>query len=185
MSALIVVSGPSGVGKGTLVRRVLNHFPQLEIGLSWTTRKPRRGDAEGTKQYRYVTRDEFMEAVERGEFLEWAEYSGNLYGSWKGEGQHTLLEIETQGALQVAMATDKAFLVGVLPPGDDLDQKLAVIEQRLLGRDTEAADVARQRLAIAPNEIAAIERWWPHIIINDDVVRASQELIDLVEPQLC
>lgn len=185
MSALIVVSGPSGVGKGTILQTVLSRLPKLKVGLSWTTREPRPGDKEGIKRYRYVTRDEFMAAVSRGEFLEWAEYNGNLYGSWYGGDCHTLLEIEVQGALQVAEARPEAILVGLLPPGDDLAQQLAVIEQRLLGRGSEDLEAARERLAIAPQEITAIFAKWPHIIVNDDVERASQELVELIVPHLC
>lgn len=185
MSALIVVSGPSGVGKGAILQTVLCRLPILEIGLSWTTRAPRPGDEDGIKRYRYVTRDEFMAAVGRGEFLEWAEFGGNLYGSWYGGDKHTLLEIEVQGAQQVAEARPEAILVGLLPPGNNLTQQMAVIEQRLFGRGSEATEVARKRLAIAPQEIETITARWPHIIVNDDVERASQELIGLIEPHLC
>ncbi len=185
MSALIVVSGPSGVGKGTILQTVLSRLPKLQIGLSWTTREPRPGDDEGIKRYRYVTRNEFMAAVSRGEFLEWAEYNGNLYGSWYGGDRHTLLEIEVQGALQVAESRLEAILVGLLPPGDDLAQQMTVIEQRLLGRGSEETEAARKRLSIAPKEITTITTQWPHMIVNDDVERASQELIELIEPHLC
>lgn len=126
-----------------------------------------------------------MAAVGRGEFLEWAEYNGNLYGSWYGGERHTLLEIEVQGAQQVAASRPEAVLVGILPPGNSLSQQMAVIEQRLLGRGSEVTEVARKRLAIAPQEITTITSKWPHIIVNDDVGRASQELVDLIEPHLC
>lgn len=180
MGALIVVSGPSGVGKGTLLRRVLNHFSELEIGLSWTTRMPRRDDAEGIKRYHYVTREEFMAAVDRGEFLEWAEYGGNLYGSWYGGDEQTLLEIDIQGALQIAELRPEALLVGILPPGDCLSEQVEVVRGRLLGRGSEAQAVADKRLAIAPEEIDTITRLWPHTIVNDDIQLASQKLITLI-----
>lgn len=182
---MIVVSGPSGVGKGTILQKVLKRLPELEIGLSWTTRMPRRDDAEGIKRYHYVSRDEFMSAVDRDEFLEWAEFGGNLYGSWHGGDRHVLLEIEVQGAQQVAASRPEAILVGILPPGNSLSQKMAVVEQRLLGRGSEVTEVARKRLAIAPQEIESISSRWPHVIINDDVDRASQELVELIEPLLC
>lgn len=185
MSALIVVSGPSGVGKGTILQKVLKRLPNLEIGLSWTTRAPRPGDEEGIKRYHYVTRNEFMAAVSRGEFLEWAEYGGNLYGSWYGGDKHTLLEIEVQGALQVAEARPEAILAGLLPPGDDLVQQMTVIKQRLLGRGSDNSEAARKRLAIAPEEITTITAKWPHIIVNADVEWASQKLVELIEPHLC
>ncbi len=182
MSILIVVSGPSGVGKGTLLRRVLDRFPELQVGLSWTTREWRVGDDDGIKRYQYVSRDEFMQAVERGEFLEWAEFGGNLYGSWYREEGHTLLEIEVQGAQQVLAAKPDAYLVGILPPGNNLEEQLAVVEQRLLGRGSEDKAAALKRLAAAPSEIAALTTIWPRVIVNNDLEQATHELIALIEP---
>lgn len=181
---LIVVSGPSGVGKGTILKRVVAELPQLQIGSSWTTREPRQGDEREVKRYKYVTRDEFMRAVDKGELLEWAEFSGNLYGSWCQGDQHTLLEIEIQGALQVAQVKPEAVLIGILPPGGDLTQQLAVVEDRLRKRGNEALGSICRRLEVASGEITTIASIWPNIIINDDVERASKELIEMIQPNL-
>lgn len=186
MGALIVVSGPSGVGKGTVLQNVLARVPSLEPGLSWTTRLPRPGDEGGTKNYRYVSHSEFMRAVDGGEFLEWAEYGDNLYGTWGNydDRRHILLEIEVQGALQIAESRPEALLVGLLPPGDSLAQQLTVIEDRLLGRGSDGRGAVRNRLATAPKEITTITAYWPHIIINDDAGQASQQLVELIKPYL-
>jgi guanylate kinase len=179
-SRLTVLSGPSGVGKGTVVRAVRASYPHIWVSVSCTTRAPRPGEREGV-EYRFVTRAKFAAMVEAGELLEHAEFAGNLYGTPRvpvlerlAAGTPALLEIELQGARQVRSALPQAHLIFLAPPS------WSELERRLTRRGTESAAVIEQRLARARVEMAA-EPEFDCVVINDDVNRAAAELVGLVE----
>jgi len=179
-SRLSVLSGPSGVGKGTVVRAVRERHPQVWVSVSCTTRFPRPGERDGV-EYRFVTRPEFERLIEAGELLEWAEFAGNLYGTPRepvlrhlADGVPALLEIELQGARQVRAAMPDAFLVFLTPPS------WAELERRLAGRGTEAPEVIAARLERARIEMAAAQEF-DAVVVNDDVGRAAAELVRLIE----
>ncbi|MCW2497565.1 guanylate kinase [Jatrophihabitans sp.] len=182
MPRLSVLSGPSGVGKGTVVAKVRSLYPHIWVSVSCTTRAPRPGETDGV-EYRFVSRDRFRELAERGQLLEHAEYAGNLYGTPRGpveeqlaHGDPALLEIELQGARQVRAAMPEAFLVFLAPPS------WPELERRLTGRGTEAPAQLAARLERAKVELAA-EHEFDAVIVNDDVERAAAELVDLIEAQ--
>jgi len=179
---LSVLSGPSGVGKGTVVAKVRSLYPHIWVSVSCTTRTPRPGETDGV-EYRFVSRDRFAAMVAGGELLEHAEYAGNWYGTPRlaveehlAAGDPALLEIELQGARQVRRAMPEAFLVFLAPPS------WPELERRLTGRGTEDPAQLAARLAQAKVELAA-EHEFDAVIINDDVERAAAELVDLIEAE--
>ncbi|ERN40222.1 guanylate kinase [Rubidibacter lacunae KORDI 51-2] len=173
---LIVLTGPSGVGKGTLVRSLLQRHPDLQLSVSATTRAPRPGEVHG-QDYWFLARAEFKAAIAAGELLEWAEYAGNYYGTPRqmvseqfAAGKSVLLEIELAGARQVRAQYDAEIVsIFLLPPSlDELERRL-----RDRGKDSETA--IAKRLARAREEVAAQHEFdWQ--IINDDLETALQQL---------
>lgn len=177
---LTVLSGPSGVGKGTVARKVRELYPQVWVSVSCTTRFPRPGETNGV-EYWFVSRDRFAELVAEGKLLEHAEYGGNLYGTPRepvldriAAGQPPLLEIDPQGARQVRAAMPGAQLVFLAPPSWE------ELERRLIGRGTESPEVIAARLEQARAELAAVDEF-DVTIVNDDVGRAAKELVTLIE----
>lgn len=177
---LTVLTGPSGVGKGTVVRAVRRLFPHVWVSVSCTTRHPRPGERNGV-EYWFVTRERFAELVEAGELLEHAEFAGNLYGTPRAPveerlatGAPTLLEIDLQGARQVRAAMPEAQLVFLAPPSWE------ELERRLAGRATETDEHVAARLEQARVELAAADEF-DTTIVNDDVARAAAELVRLIE----
>lgn len=176
---LTVLSGPSGVGKGTVVRALRGLAPNVWVSVSCTTRDPRPGETDGIDYY-FVTRERFAELVEADELLEHAEFAGNCYGTPRhavlehlAAGSPTLLEIELEGARQVRRSLPEARFVFLAPPSiDDL-------MQRLHGRGTESADALVARLERAQVELAA-EQEFDEVIVNNDVEQAARELAALI-----
>jgi guanylate kinase len=183
VAKVFVITGPSGVGKGTLIERLLERVPQLELSVSATTREPRPGEEDG-RDYHFLTPEEFDRRVEAADFLEHATYSGNRYGTLRGEverrlseGRSVVLEIEVQGARQVRVAMPEAVLIFIAPPDP------AALRQRLEGRGTDSPEAIERRLRTAEIELEA-QAEFPHVIVNDDVQKAAAELEGLVREQL-
>lgn len=179
MPSTFVITGPSGVGKGTLIRALCGRVPELELSTSATTRQPRAGEEDGV-DYHFLDPDEFARRVGAGDFLEHATYSGNRYGTLRSEvekrtarGAPVLLEIEVQGARQVRKSMPEAVQIFIAPPD------AADLRRRLEGRGTDSPEVIKSRLEVAVEELAA-RREFPHTVVNDDVDRASAELEGLV-----
>jgi guanylate kinase len=177
---VLVVTGPSGVGKGTLIRTLRERVPGLELSISATTRRPRPGEQAGV-DYHFLSQEEFDRRLEAGEFLEHAEYAGNRYGTLRSEltrarnagARALVLEIEVQGARQVREALPAAVQVFIAPPSEE------ALRTRLVGRGADDPEQIERRLAVANDEIAARDEF-EHVIVNDRLDDAVQELVSLV-----
>ena len=176
---VFVITGPSGVGTGTLIRALCGRIPELELSISATTRRPRPGEEDGV-DYHFLSHAEFARRVEAGEFLEHATYSGNMYGTLRSEveerarrGVPVLLEIEVQGARQIRESMPEAVQIFIAPPS------AADLRRRLEGRATDEADVIDSRLRVAVEELAARGEF-RHTVVNDDVEHAAAELESIV-----
>lgn len=183
MARVFVITGPSGVGKGTLIRLLLEEVPELVLSVSATTRRPRPGETHG-EDYWFLTDAEFDERVEAGDFVEWAEYAGRRYGTLRSEldrclerGVPVVLEIEVQGAQQVRRTMPEAVQVFIAPPSSD------VLRQRLVGRGTDDPDQIERRLETAERELAA-QGEFHHVVVNDRLDDAVRELVGLVRATL-
>jgi guanylate kinase len=176
---LTVLSGPSGVGKNTVIAAVRRLFPDVWLSVSVTTRSPRRGETDGV-EYHFVDDDQFDRMVKDGEFVEHATFAGNRYGTPRaplerrlGDGLPALLEIELQGARQVRVVMPSARFVFLAPPSWD------ELVHRLTGRGTERPEVIERRLARARVELAA-EPEFDAVVVNDDVEAAAARLVSLM-----
>jgi len=176
---LTVITGPSGVGKGTLVSRLLERHPGIWLSVSATTRAPRPGEQEGI-QYFFLERSDFEQLAAGGGLLEWAEFAGNLYGTPRGAvedrlavGRPVLLEIELEGARQVRQSFPGAFQLFVAPPS------FAELERRIRGRGTDSEDAIQKRLARARVELEAAAEF-DAVLVNGDLETALLELEGLM-----
>ena len=176
---LIVISGFSGAGKGTLMKKLIDNYDQYALSISMTTRAPREGEVDG-REYFFSTREQFEDKIKQGGFIEHAQYCGNYYGTPKDyveeqleAGKDVILEIEIQGAMKVKEQFPDAVLLFVMPPS------IAVLHQRLIGRGTETEDVIVERLQRAEEEAVGIEEY-DYIIINDDLDTCVRELHELL-----
>ena len=183
MSRAFVITGPSGVGKGTLIRGVMDRVGDLELSVSATTRPPRVGEVDGV-DYHFLTRQQFDRRVAAGEFLEHADYAGNHYGTLRSEledrlraGRPVVLEIEVQGARQVREAMPEAMQVFIAPPS------LEELRTRLIARGTDDAEEVERRLRVAEGELAA-QPEFRHVVVNDRLQEALARLTEIVTREL-
>lgn len=181
---LIVLTGPSGVGKGTLMRSLLQRHPELYYSVSATTRPPRPGEIDG-KHYHFINRSKFEKLVAGGEFLEWAEFAGNYYGTPRqavlnqiNSGKSVVLEIELEGARQIRSSFAEAFSIFILPPS------INELEKRIRSRGQDTEDAIARRLRRAQDEINAAEEFDLQIV-NDDfeaALNSIEEALDNFQP---
>jgi guanylate kinase len=183
LARVFVITGPSGVGKGTLIRSLLERVPELQLAVSATTRDPRPGEHDGV-DYHFLSEAEFDGRVINGEFVEHADYSGRRYGTLRaelerrlGEGASVVLEIEVQGARQVREAMPDAVRIFVAPPSEE------ALRARLVGRGTDRPDQVEARLATAREELAAKDEF-DDVVVNDRLERAVEELERLVRSRM-
>lgn len=177
-SAIYVITGPSGVGKGTVIRALRERHPELGLSVSATTRAPRAGEVDG-EHYHFLSPDEFEGRVQAGDFVEHAEYSGNRYGTLREELERNaekggvVLEIELQGARQIRRSMPEALQIFIAPPTAD------TLRERLVGRGTDSAEAIERRLAVAEEELAA-QGEFEHVVVNDDLetaVNAMEQIL--------
>ena len=178
LKKLFVISGSSGVGKGTVINSLLSEHKDITLSISYTTRSPRAGEKNGMN-YFYTTRDDFLKSVKNNEFLEWAEFSGNCYGTKYSfveetlKKSHVLLEIDTQGALQVKEKIPDSILIFITPPSYD------ELEQRLRGRKTDSEEAIQKRLEFVKIEKENSKKF-DYVIVNDTVENAVKKIEDII-----
>lgn len=176
---LYVISGSSGVGKGTVLKGFLENNPEFMLSISCTTRNPRPGEVDGVN-YFFLSKEEFQDCIEKDKFLEWAEFAGNFYGTKKKyinkcleENKDIILEIDTQGALQVKKRMPEAVLIFICPPSYE------TLENRLRGRHTEDEATIQKRLQEAKIELERAQSF-DYRIVNDDLQNAIKSLEDVI-----
>lgn len=176
---LVLYTGCSGVGKGTIMKRLLERDPLIRLSVSNTTRDPREGEINGV-HYHFVSREAFLALADADGYIEYAEYCDNLYGTPKRQveemleqGYHVFLEIEVQGGLQVMERYPDVLSIFILPPS------MEELESRLRGRGTETEDVIQKRLREAENELAVAEKY-QYRVVNDDLDRAVEEVLAIL-----
>jgi guanylate kinase len=181
---VFIISAPSGTGKTTLVRRVMDLLPALRFSVSYTTRPPRRGEKDGV-DYRFVSQGVFLEMIHQDQFLEWAEVLGHYYGTarvdplaLKAEGIDLILDIDTEGAKKAKEKLDQAVLIFLLPPSLDS------LKDRLTGRGLDPPERIQFRLAHAKREIEE-SHWYHHIIVNEKIEESVEKLKAIILTERC
>ncbi len=182
---LLVVSGPSGVGKGTVINRLFDIDDDLYFSVSATTRPPRPGETDGI-HYHFKTKEEFERDIENGEMLEYAVFSGNYYGTPKSavekklsQGKDVVLDIEIQGAKNVKKLMPEAVMVYILPPD------MAELKNRLVGRHTEDETAIKMRLETAYSELREAPELYDFFVVNDTVDSAAAKIENILEAKRC
>lgn len=181
---LIVLSGPSGVGKGTVCRALREKDKSIQYSVSATTRPPREGEREGVN-YFFKTKEEFRRMIERDELLEWAEYVGNYYGTPRSfveesiaQGKDIILEIEVQGAVQIKRKFPEGIFIFLAPP--TLDE----LRKRIIHRGTETAEGVDNRMRVAKEEIDLMKEY-DYVVVNDEVDKACERIRAIVTAEHC
>lgn len=180
---IFVISGPSGVGKGTLLKMLLEKHPEISLSVSATTRNPRPGEVNGIN-YFFMTKEKFQELIDKSELLEWAEFAGNYYGTpvqpvqeSLSSGKNIVLEIEVKGAMQVKEKLNNAVLIFIAPPSFE------ELESRLVGRNTESREVIDRRLEVVRSELEKSSEF-DHIIVNDNLEDALTRLEQTINMEI-
>jgi guanylate kinase len=181
---LFVISGCSGVGKGTVLKEFMGrNSKDFMLSVSCTTRKPRTGEVNGVN-YFFLTQEEFQDCINKDKFLEYAQFAGNFYGTKKKfiqqkfeEGMNIILEIETQGALQVKQKMPEAVLIFIAPPSFE------ELENRLRGRNTESEEAIQNRLHEVKIELER-SKYYDYVVVNDDLERAVSEIEVITKKEL-
>jgi guanylate kinase len=183
VARVFVITGPSGVGKGTLIRGLRERLPELELTTSATTRAPRPGERDGA-DYHFMTPEQFESRVAAGDFLEYADYSQNRYGTLRDEvdrrlraGTPVVLEIELQGARQVRQAMPESVAVFIAPPSGE------ALRSRLVGRGTDSPEQVQARLETAERELGAADEF-RYVVVNDRLEDATDDLVQIVRREL-
>lgn len=176
---ILILSGPSGVGKGTVVQYLVNNNPNIVLSVSATTREPREGEIDGV-HYFFISKEDFAKKIENDEMLEFNEYNENYYGTIKShvndllkQGKHVLLEIDVNGAYQVKNKCPEAITVFLIAPSE------AEIERRLRKRNTEDEETIKARLQIAVDEMKHADSY-DHIVCNDSIENASEKILNIL-----
>lgn len=182
MNKLFIISGSSGVGKGTIIKELLKNNSNLKLSISTTTRQPRFNEEHGI-HYFFTTKESFMNSVKNNEFIEWAEFSGNCYGTKKdfvtsclNNGQNVLLEIDTQGALQIKDKMPEVVLIFIAPPS------IKELENRLRNRNTESQEAIEKRLKHVKSEQENAKKY-DYIVVNDDLQTAINEVKTIIKTE--
>ncbi len=181
---LFIISAPSGTGKTTLLRKIMEELPNLRFSVSYTTRFPRANEKDGV-DYFFVTNEIFQKMIEKDEFLEWAEVLGNRYGtsrtqieSFLSKGIDVILDIDTQGAKRLKDQINGAVLIYLLPPS------IEILRERLLQRDLDSPDTIRFRLAQARKDIKEAY-WYNYVVVNDRIEEAFEKIKAIIIAERC
>lgn len=179
---LVVLSGPSGSGKGTLIKRVREQYENIRFSISATTRKPREGEIDG-KNYFFITTDQFKSMIENDKLVEWVEYCGNYYGTPReyveestSQGFDIVLEIEVEGALNIIKRYPECVSIFILPPSFE------ELRRRIEGRGTEKPDVIDRRLERAKKELEFVNHY-DYVVINDNIEEAASEIVNILSAE--
>lgn len=183
---LFVISGPSGVGKGTVIKEVFKQDKNLVFSVSVTTRQPRSGECDGC-DYRFVSEDQFLEMAQENKFLEWVHVHGNHYGTpvdfveeKLAEGRDMVLDIDVQGAMKIMKSRPESTFIFIAPPNKDIE----VLRKRLCGRNTEKQCQIEERLRVAAEEMKQLDKY-EYLVFNSEVPEAADDILSIIKAERC